>query len=229
LRFLHWITAMQEHDIRQQLLASYRQLLAMALGTGTSGNISCRLGAGMLITPTGIAAAQMRSEDLVAMALSGEVTAGQLRPSSEWHMHAAIYAARPDLQAVVHCHSRHATTLACTGRPIPAVHYMIAATGAEQVPLAPYARFGTEELASSVAATLGAGRACLLANHGQIAAAESLPQALRVAEEVEELAAIYCGTLAIGGAVILDAAQMAEVTEAFADYGQQSNTSGEGP
>jgi L-fuculose-phosphate aldolase len=211
----------QDHSDRVALVAGYRQLVAAGLGTGTSGNLSRRSPGGMLITPTGIAPHDLLPEQLVAMSLAGKVSPGAIRPSSEWHMHAAIYTGRPDVQAVVHCHARHATILACQRTPIPPVHYMIAITGRDTVPVAPYATFGSEALARSVVDTLGEGRACLLANHGLIAVGADLQQALRVAEEVEELAAIYCGCLATGAARILTPAQMEEVRRAFATYGQQ--------
>lgn len=208
---------------RAGLVAGYRQLAAAGLGTGTSGNLSQRLPDGMLITPTGITPRELQPGDLVAMSLSGDVSPGALRPSSEWHMHAAIYATRADVRAVVHCHARYATILACRHTPIPAVHYMIAITGRDTVPVAPYATFGSEALARSVVETLGEGRACLLANHGLIAVGADLEQALRVAEEVEELAAIYCGCLATGAVEVLSPGQMDEVRRAFAAYGQQDS------
>jgi L-fuculose-phosphate aldolase len=99
---------------------------------------------------------------------------------------------------------------------------MIAITDRDEIPVAPYATFGTPALAASAVAALGSrGLACLLANHGQVAAGADLSRALRVAQEVEELAAIYCGSLAIGGAQILPAESMAEVHRAFKGYGQQ--------
>jgi L-fuculose-phosphate aldolase len=176
----------------------------------------------MLITPTGVVPAELEPSHLVTMSLEGEVDGGQLLPSSEWHLHAAIYRARPDINAVVHCHSRHATILACAHRPLPALHYMIAITGLDEIPVAPYATFGTPALAASAVAALGDnGMACLLANHGQVAAGPDLPRALKVAQEVEELAAMYWGVLAIGGGQVLSGDAMAEVREAFASYGQQ--------
>src|SRR6056300_493240 len=91
---------------RHELVTCYRELLAAGLGTGTSGNVSSRTTGGMLITPTGIAPDKMQAEQLVAMSLEGVVAPNQLLPSSEWHMHAAIYRARPNVGALVHCHSR---------------------------------------------------------------------------------------------------------------------------
>jgi len=212
---------MSKDSARSDLVAAYRNMIDAGLGTGSSGNLSVRTGQGMLITPTGVPPVALEAFDVVDMSLAGRVAQGQLLPSSEWHMHAAIYLARPDINAVVHCHSRYATILACAHRPIPAIHYMIAVTAADEVPVAPYATFGTEALAQSTVGTLGQGRACLLANHGQIAAGVSLDQALKVALEIEELAAIYWGSLAIGGGEVLSQEAMMEVRTAFAGYGQQ--------
>ncbi len=209
-------------EVRITLLETYRALLAAGLGIGTSGNVSCRVDGGMLITPTGIAPAAMSAEQLVALDLDGNpLSEDQLLPSSEWHMHAAIYAARADAQAIVHCHSRFATTLACAQRSIPAIHYMIAVAGAREIPLAPYATFGTDALAQSCVSTLGSANACLLANHGQIALGADCAQALKIAQEVEELAAVYFNTLLIGNAKVLSDVNMAEVESAFTSYGQQ--------
>ncbi len=176
-----------------------------------------------MITPTGVEPAALKAQQVVAMSLAGQTDRGQLLPSSEWQLHAAIYHDRPDINAVVHCHSRYATILACAHRPIPAIHYMIAIAGVDEIPVAPYATFGTKDLAGSAADVLGQGRACLLANHGQIAAGVDLHQALTVALEAEELAAIYWGSLAIGGGQVLSQEAMMEVRTAFAGYGQQRN------
>jgi L-fuculose-phosphate aldolase len=97
---------------------------------------------------------------------------------------------------------------------------MVAVGGRSLIPLAPYRTFGTADLAEAVADALDGGFACLMANHGQIVGAATLAKALAIAEEVEEQAAVYWGTLAIGGPNILDDAQMAEVFAQFKGYGQ---------
>ena len=194
---------------------------ARGLNKGTSGNVSVRTADGMLITPTGIAPAQLAPEQIVQMRLCGEVAEGELTPSSEWQMHADVYAAKPEAAAVVHCHSPYATMLACARKPIPAVHYMVAAAGGHGIPLADYATFGSKALSEANLSALESTRACLLSNHGQLAFGPDLQSALKLAELVEELAQCYWGTLAIGGPVLLDGDQMAEVSEAFATYGQQ--------
>lgn len=211
-------------EAREALVLAYREMSTRGLGVGASGNVSQRISSGMLITPTGIEADQMLPEHAVAMSLNGDCTVNQMLPSSEWHMHGAIYSQRPEVQAIVHCHSRYATILACARKAVPALHYMIAITGSNEIPVAPYATFGTDNLASEVVASLKDRLACLLANHGQIALGCSLQQALKVAVEVEELSAIFWGSLAIGGGQCLSDAEMEEVKVAFSGYGQQRGT-----
>jgi L-fuculose-phosphate aldolase len=145
---------------------------------------------------------------------------GGLRPSSEFRMHHHILRARPEAQAVVHCHSRYATILACCGRAIEPIHYMVLVARAPRIPVAPYATFGSKELADAVVHTMGQGYACLMANHGQVTIGGNLRQALAIAEEVEEQAAITYGALAMGGAAPLSDAQLAATVAQFGSYGQ---------
>lgn len=190
------------------------------LAPGKSGNVSCREGDGFLITPSGIPYHELVPADIARLDAAGKVRAASRRPSSEWRMHAAIYSRRPEVQAIVHTHSPNATALACAHRSIPAFHYMIALAGGE-VRCAPYATFGSEELAAHAVAGLEGRRATLLANHGVVAVGTSLRAALGVAIEVENLARQYLALLAAGlEPVILDAAEMARVIERFADYGR---------
>lgn len=135
-------------------------------------------------------------------------------------MHLAIYAARREVEAIVHTHSTAATALACLGKGIPAFHYMVAAAGGADIRCAPYATFGSAALAAHALAALDGRRACLLANHGMIALGASLGQALALAREVENLAEQYLRTLAVGQPNLLDDAEMARVIAKFASYGQ---------
>lgn len=197
-----------------------RRLVAEGLTTGTSGNASVRDGDGMLITPTGVRPEDMQPGSMVATSLDGEFAADGLAPSSEWQLHAAIYRKRPEVAAVVHCHSRHATVLACCRREIPSFHYMVAVAGADSIRCADYATFGSEELGRNTLRALEGRNACLLANHGQVSVGADLENALRIAREVEELAAQYWSCLAIGGPALLGRGEMADVLEKFAGYGQ---------
>ncbi len=214
----------EDADLRQQLVDIMRAMAERGLNRGTSGNVSARLGAGMLVTPSGVTPDRLTPETMVSLDADGRPAPGALKPSSEWRMHQGLYARRPDVDAVVHCHARHATILACAGRPIPPLHYMVAVGGKAHVPLAPYATFGTDALAQGVVDALDGGYACLMANHGLIVAASSLERALAIAEEVEEQAAVYWGTLAIGGPNLLSDVQMGEVFRQFRGYGQAPPT-----
>jgi L-fuculose-phosphate aldolase len=145
---------------------------------------------------------------------------GTRRPSSEWRFHRDLLHARADVGAIVHTHSRYATALACTGRGIPAFHYMVAVSGDIEIRCAAYHTFGSQELSDAALAAIGRGNACLLANHGVIALGTDLPAALTLAGEVENLAAQYCAALAVGNVRILDAGEMWRVVEKFRTYGK---------
>lgn len=208
-------------ESRQAVVDTLKALSEKNLNKGTSGNVSAATAGGMLITPTGVAPDVLLAEHIVHMSLDGQVDAGQLTPSSEWQMHADIYSGKPGITAVVHCHSPFATILACARKPIPAMHYMVAAAGGYGIPLADYATFGSKELSDANLAALSTSLACLLSNHGQLATGFDLAGALKLAELVEEQAHCYWGTLSIGGPELLSKNQMDEVLTAFASYGQQ--------
>lgn len=204
-----------EQSLRAKLVSVMQRMTERGMNKGTSGNASARLGDGLLITPSGMPTEQLTPESIVRLDANGVACAGSLKPSSEWQMHLRIYECRADARAVVHCHSRYATILACSGRTIPSLHYMVGVSGKNTIPLAPYAVFGSAQLAQSVINTLDGGLATLMANHGLITLGRDLDRALVIAEQVEEQAAVFWGTLAIGQPTLLTAAQMNEVFEQF--------------
>ncbi len=207
-------------DMREAIVAAAKRMDAAGFAPNKSGNVSARTDDGMLITPSGLPYARMTPDDLVAMQLDGTVT-GNGKPSSEWPFHAAIYAARPDAQAIVHTHSPNATALASARKPIPAFHYMIAYCGGADVRCADYATFGTPELAESVVRGLEGRKAVLLANHGVVALGATIEGAYNIAAEVENLAGEYLTILAAGlDPVILDEAEMERVAARFSGYGK---------
>ena len=196
------------------------------INQGTSGNVSARHGAVMLITPSGLAYEQMGPEDIVAMSLEDDSGSfqGSLEPSSEWRFHLDIMLARPEVGGIVHTHSTYATSLAICGREIPAVQYMIAAAGGPSIRVARYATYGSEELSQHAVEALEGRNACLLANHGVIATGPSLQRALWLAGEVETLAKQYVLALSLGGPQILPDDEIARVVEKFKTYGPRSKT-----
>lgn len=207
--------------MRDAILRAARALDALGFMPGKSGNLSCRTPRGFLITPSGLAYAETSPDELVEVAPDGAVLEGRLRPSSEWRLHAAIYAVRPEARAVVHTHSPCATALACARQPIPPFHYMIALAGGADIRCAAYATFGTAALAEATVAALAGRRAALLANHGVVALGDTLDAAEALAREVENLAGQYLAIRAAGLApALLGEAEMAEVLAGFAGYGQ---------
>lgn len=214
--------ALSEKAKRKAVLETARAMSRTGLSPGRSGNVSCRHEDGMLITPSGLAYEEMESRDIVRVNADGTPASERRAPSSEWRFHLAAYAARPDRNALVHTHSLNATALACAGKPIPAFHYMVALAGGSDIPLVPYATFGTEELSRNVAAGLMLRDAILMANHGAIAIAETLEAAIELAREVEILATQYLAVLSIGGARTLPDAEMTVVLEKFKTYGRSA-------
>lgn len=207
---------------RQEVIDTALAMSRLGLSPGRSGNVSRRWEGGMLITPSGMAYDAIGPSDVVFVAEDGSVATGQRTPSSEWRFHLSAYAARPDMGGVVHTHSMHATVLACAGRSIPAFHYMVAIAGGRDIPLTPYATFGTKRLARHVAKGLEKRNACLMANHGQIAIGATCAKALDLAGEVEILSEQYWKVLCLGAPIVLDDDEMDEVLARFASYGQNA-------
>jgi L-fuculose-phosphate aldolase len=207
---------------RAQIVRFGKKLLAARLTSGTGGNLSIRDRERDLIaiSPSGVEYEEMVPSDVVVVDGDDTKVEGARKPSSELDFHRALYRKRSDITAVVHTHSVYATTMACLNWEIPAVHYLVAFSG-HKVPLAPYATFGTPELARNVAESIGDCNALLLANHGLVAIGANLDTAFAVAEEIELVARIYYQAKSIGEPVILPQEEMSKVIEKFATYGQK--------
>ena len=209
-------------DLRTMVVAACRELTRRGLTYGTSGNVSVRYDERQFfVSPSGMDYEALQPDDVPLMDLEGRWF-GRRRPSSEWRFHRDIFKSRRDVGAIVHTHSPQATALACTGRGIPAFHYMVAVAGGRDVRCAPYHGFGTQELSDAALAALRDRKACLLGNHGVIATGADLPSAVSLAGEVENLALQYCAALSLGEVRILDDAEMGRVVEKFRTYGQQN-------
>ena len=207
---------------RQAVVDGGNAMVRAGLTTGTGGNLSriCRRRGLIAISPSGLDYAAMQPDDVVLVDRDGLTVEGRYKPSSELGFHLALYRQRPAVGAVVHTHSVYATTLACLGWELPAVHYLVGFAG-RKVPLASYATFGTDELAASVATTLGRQfNAVLLANHGLVAVGGDMHAALNTAEEVEFVARIYYQAKCAGSPVLLSDGEMDVVIEKFKTYGR---------
>lgn len=205
---------------RQAIIDACLSMQSSGVNQGVSGNISLRTAEGMLITPSGVDYEKMRPDMLVLMPLDGsQIRPGQMRPSTEWQFHRDILLAKPEEMAVVHAHPVFCTSLAMNHQPIPACHYMVAAFGGDDVPVADYALFGSQDLSDLVVQALQHRYACLMANHGAVVTGDSLERALWRMIELETLAKGYVTSLSFGEPKILSAKQMLEVKKTFADYG----------
>ena len=212
------MSATDQQDKRQSIIDACRRMNALGINQGTSGNISLRHEAGLLITPTSVSYEAMQPEQIVYMRLDGAHDPSQ-QPSSEWRFHRDILKARSDVNAVVHAHPPYCTILAIMGLEIPPVHYMIACAGGDTIRLAPYATFGTQELSEHAVAALEGRSACLLKHHGMIAVGPSLAKAMWLAVEVETLARQYYGCLQIGKPRLLPKEEIENVRARMAGYG----------
>ena len=207
--------------LRDELVATARRMSELGLTPGMSGNVSVRSPAGLIVTPSGMPYSELRPDDCVEMKPDGAMRPGQRAPSTEWRLHRDILGARQDVQAIVHTHSLFCTTVSMLRRPIPAVHYMVVLAGSDEIPCAEYATFGSVELALEAVKALRGGDACLLANHGMVALGKDLASALKLAAEVETLAAQYWHAAQVGTPFVLDRDELLKVRARFAEYGQR--------
>ena len=216
---------MDEAVARRELVGVAQRLDALGHNVNSSGNLSVRVAGGLLVTPSGIPAADLVADDMVPLDDAGEpIDAAGRRPTSEWRLHVEILRRRHDVGAIVHTHSVEATAAAVTGTTVPPIHYVAARFGGGGLRCAPYHTYGTAELASAVADTLDSdGHACLMANHGAIALGADLTSACALVIDVEWFCAVHRRAVALGDPVVLDAEEIDRVARLFATYGQPSD------
>ena len=213
-----------EMALRTKIVDLCREMNATGLNQGTSGNISARHEDCMLITPSGVPYHVMTPDMIARMAINDDTDRwdGPCTPSSEWHFHRAILRGNDAFGAVVHTHSTFATVLSMSQTTIPACHYMIAAFGGNDVRCADYATYGTAELSDNIIQAMQGRSACLMANHGMVAAGANLDQAMWAAVELETLARLYYHAREAGGLNVLPDEEIALVLEKFKGYGLQA-------
>ncbi|MBX9456818.1 MAG: class II aldolase/adducin family protein [Rhizobium sp.] len=211
---------MSSQDLRQSLIDASLDADIERINVGTTGNMSIRIDSGMLITPSGIPSRKLEPDTIVAMDLDGQWS-GNVKPSSEWALHAAIYKARPEVQAVVHAHPDHCVALSCARIGLPAFHYMIAGFGGDDVRCSRYATFGSPELADVTVEALENRTACLLANHGMVTVGSTLAEAYGRALKLETLARQYMLCRSFAEPVLLNDKELVDVKQRYKTYGRQ--------
>ncbi|NEC88213.1 class II aldolase/adducin family protein [Streptomyces sp. SID12501] len=203
------------------LVATARRTVADGLVVGTSGNVSVRVGDTVLVTPSGVPYKRLTPGDIVGVDLTGRQILGTLTPTSELPMHLAVYRAT-DARAIVHTHAVHATAVSTLVRELPLIHYMAGDLGGP-VRVAPYATYGTEELAENVLRALADRAACLLQNHGTLAHGATLDQAYDRTAQLEWMCRVWLTASSLPGLspTLLSEEQVGEAAERLKGYGQR--------
>ncbi|WP_093801462.1 class II aldolase/adducin family protein [Streptomyces sp. Wb2n-11] len=202
------------------LVATARRTVREGLVVGTSGNVSVRVGELVLVTPSGVPYDRLRPEDAVVVDLGGNQVLGGLVPTSELPMHLAVYRTTT-AGAVVHTHAVHATAVSTLVAELPLVHYMAAALGGP-VRTAPYATYGSPELAENMLEALRGRSGCLLRNHGTVTYGDTLDQAYDRTAQLEWMCRLWLTASSVPGREpsLLSAGQLREVQEKLSGYGQ---------
>jgi L-fuculose-phosphate aldolase len=202
-------------NAREAVAAAARRMGTEGLVLGTSGNASLRFGDLVAVTPTGGKLRELGADQVSVVDLDGDLVEGSLAPTSELGLHLGIHAERGD-GAVVHTHSPAATALSCVLTVLPVVHYeMLRFGGAVRV--APYATFGSHELAGAVHRALEGRTAALMANHGTVAVAADADSAVELALLLEWACDVYTRATAIGEPATLDEEQLEAVVKQVAE------------
>ena len=200
-----------------RLVSAGRRLATGGLVTGTSGNLSMRIGAGVLVTGSGTSLGSLAPTDLTLVSPSGDVLDGALPPTSELPLHLAVYDAFPEVTAIAHAHSPASVALGATHDVLPPIHYLTVRLGGV-VRVAEYATFGSTELAAAVVAGLSGRSAVLMRNHGSVATGSGIEQACERLELVEWLSDVYARAVVLGTPRLLTDSELAAANARFDSY-----------
>ncbi|MET7379714.1 class II aldolase/adducin family protein [Streptomyces sp. NPDC005526] len=205
----------------EALVATARRTAAEGLVVGTSGNVSVRVGDTVLVTPSGVPYDRLTPDDVTGVGLDGRQVLGTLVPTSELPLHLAIHRTT-DAGAVVHTHAVHATAVSTLVTELPLIHYMAGALGGP-VRVAPYATYGTEELAENMLRALDGRSGCLLQNHGTVTHGVTLDQAYDRTAQLEWMCRLWLTASSVPGLApsLLSPEQLAQAQERLRGYGQR--------
>ncbi|HEY2278084.1 MAG TPA: class II aldolase/adducin family protein [Streptosporangiaceae bacterium] len=211
-------------ELRAEIAAVCTGLAAAGLVVGTAGNVSARAGELIAVTPSGLDYASLTAELVGVHRLDGTPVDAPLQPSSELPLHLAVYAASgaagAAVGAIVHTHAPAATALSALVDAVPAIHYQAASFGGP-VAVAPYATYGTKELAANVVAALAGRSACLMANHGAVTTGPDLRTAVTRAQALEWMCDVYLRAAAAGRPRLLPPEEIETVVRKLSGYGQR--------
>ena len=204
-------------NLKNDIVHTSKKTLDQGLNCGSEGNVSVRRKDTIFITPSGIETATLNETLISEVDINGNVKNNK-KPSSEILMHLYIYRNRPEISAIVHCHSMWASILSCSRKKIPSFHYMVAEFGGNDIKCAEYATFGTRKLAKNVLKVLKERNGCLISNHGQLTIANNLNNALDLAVSLEKLSKQYYFCSFLKSTKILSSKEMQKVLGLFKNY-----------
>ena len=209
-------------QLRKQVAKTAQQLLSTRLVVNTSGNVSMRVDDKIIITPSGKSYEKLSASDICVVTLDGEYIECKYLPSSEMPLHLAVYNSDSQIKAIVHTHSVHATAVSTLTNELPAIHYQMVDLGGE-VPVAPYATFGSTALAKSVMSVLPGKKAALMQNHGSITVASTLDKALTRSITLEWCCEVWLKAISAGEPSLLTASQLEQVKLQMEKISDQRN------
>ena len=204
-------------NLKNDIVYASKKTLDLGLNCGSEGNVSVRRKDSIFITPSGIKTATLNESSISEVDINGNIKNNK-KPSSEILMHLYIYRNRPEISAIVHCHSIWASILSCGRKKIPSFHYMVAEFGGNDIKCAEYATFGTKKLAKNVLKVLKERNGCLISNHGQLTVSNNLNNALDLSVSLEKLSKQYYFCSFLKGTKTLSIKEMHKVLELFKDY-----------
>ncbi|HWC33328.1 MAG TPA: class II aldolase/adducin family protein [Mycobacteriales bacterium] len=205
---------------RAQLASACHRVASKGLVTGTAGNLSIRAGEHVVITPTGGVLEELTPDMMTVIDFDGQIVDGDLAPTSETELHLLVYKSS-FAKAVAHAHGLASTAVACTHEELPVIHYSQLMLGGS-VRTAPYATFGSPELAKNVVAALEGKTAALMANHGSVAHGQTIAAACETLEMLEWSCELYARALNLGTPTLLTDEDLQKVIEAAMKRGYGS-------
>jgi L-fuculose-phosphate aldolase len=216
---------------RDEIVRACRKLSAAGLVVGTAGNVSVLSGELVAVTPSGVDYAELAARDVGVHRLDGTPVEARLAPTSELPLHLAVYGAYAGAgawagagtgtAAIVHTHSVAATAVATLADELPPVHYYVAMFGGT-VRVAPYATYGTDELASNAVQALRGRTACLLGSHGAVTTGPDLKTAYDRGVYLEWVCDVYLRACAAGTPRLLPPEEIEAIAAKLGSYGQRS-------
>lgn len=180
---------------KEEVLWGCRLMVERGYLLGTVGNLSARADGTdlVVITPTSLPYDTMTEEDLVVVNLNGEIVSGKHQPSIECSMHLGVYRARSELRALVHTHSKYATTVSLIKELdiMPAIDTEQSLYLGGDINIVPFAFPGSKELAEYVKEGIGTNAGLLMANHGALGVGISMKDAVIASDIIERNSEMY--------------------------------------